>query len=325
MADDRHRISTDIISCARPGPFVIVGRPHSGTRAVANALLEAGVFNGAEIADGFLDSEIWFARFVLPILSDPAMPALLDQPDAAKKLIDVRLHDTLSYFFKGHDPADARPWGWKLSETLFFMRELTERFPDSRFVHVIRDGRDVMLSDGGYFQLTMPPPSARAPKRLARKLWKLATNPHQRFLRKFDYRRFCEMVTFGEHGMSSWKDIDLADPQAIVRHRFRLQMQSWIHCVSSARRIGRDLGPTKYFELRYEDFCQEPRAHARAMFEFLEITPSETLLTNIEKTVSRARIGKWRRFVPDGIDEQQDFENALAHGRLLLAELGYTD
>ncbi|WP_068109721.1 sulfotransferase [Tropicimonas marinistellae] len=316
-------ISTEIINRARPGPFVIVGRPHSGTRAVANALLEAGVFNGAEIAEGFLDSEIWFARFVMPILSDPAMPALLDKPDAAHTLIDARLRDTLDFFFKGHDPANPRPWGWKLSETLFFMRELTERFPGARFIHVIRDGRDVMLSDSGYFQLTMPPPSGRDPKRLARKIWTLATNKHQRFLRNFDYRRFCEMVTFGEHGMRFWHDVDLSDPQAIARNRYRLQMQSWLHCVSSARDIGRELEPKHYLELRYEDFCMAPRENARTMFDFLEIEPSEAVYANIERAVSRARIGKWQRFSSEDTHERQDFENALAHGGPLLAELGY--
>ena len=41
---------------------------------------------------------------------------------------------------------DDGPWGWKAPHSYLFLPFLHRRFPEMRFIHVIRDGRDIALS-----------------------------------------------------------------------------------------------------------------------------------------------------------------------------------
>jgi hypothetical protein len=168
----------------------------------------------------------------------------------------------------------------------------------------------------------MPPPSVRDPRRLVGKALMLASNPHQRFLRRYDFRRFCEYVTFGAADIKRWHGVNLRDHASIAQHRYLLQMQSWVHCVSTARRIGEDIG-SAYLELRYEDFCHRPRREVRKLFSFLDLSPSSELLDAVANAVSTTRIGKWQHVAFETPAEAEDFAAAVSHGHDLLEELGY--
>src|SRR5207253_8507044 len=173
------------------GPLVVVGRPRSGTRLVARLLGLNGVFMGADCSDGYLDSIAWYQRFVVPLVTSRFFP---DWPAAGsdgefEALVEDRLRDTWARYRGGGDPAG--PFGWKYGETLFVMPLIARLFPGARFVHVVRDGRDVCLSRHGYFQLTGPPGDS-------------------------SYRSFCRAVTFEDPGARRWRGLDLEDPRRLV-------------------------------------------------------------------------------------------------------------
>jgi hypothetical protein len=48
-------------------------------------------------------------------------------------------------------PSPDAPWGWKNPRNMWLIPFLADRFPKMRFVHVIRDARDMMLSENRYF------------------------------------------------------------------------------------------------------------------------------------------------------------------------------
>jgi hypothetical protein len=43
--------------------------------------------------------------------------------------------------------ADPRPWGWKEPRSIYLMRFFHRHLPALRFLHVVRDGRDMALSE----------------------------------------------------------------------------------------------------------------------------------------------------------------------------------
>jgi hypothetical protein len=193
--------------------------------------------------------------------------------------------------------------------------------PGVRFVHLIRDGRDVCLSDGGYFQLTGhhsdppgwdPPPLGPA-QRLAPALSEGRARP--------TFREFCLCVTFGDPELSYWRGLDLGDRRHLTENRFLLQMQSWINCISYARRFGRELG-NAYRELRYEDLCTHPVEEIRALFQSFDLPMRGEVETFLGHAVSRSQMRKWER-VRLTIRETRDFANAVVLGSPLLNELGY--
>lgn len=56
------------------GPLVVVGRPRSGTRLVAQLLANAGVFMGADQSTSYRNSLSWFLRFSVPLITSAWFP-----------------------------------------------------------------------------------------------------------------------------------------------------------------------------------------------------------------------------------------------------------
>jgi hypothetical protein len=88
-------------------------------------------------------------------------------------------------------------------------------FPESRFVHIVRDGRDVALS---------------------------------------------------------LLEVEWAPDSIVDAARF------WRQRVEAGRNAGRVLGPSRYAELRYEDFLEDPKGETKRICDFLRLPFEETML-----------------------------------------------
>jgi len=127
---------------SRLGPNVIGATGGSGTRAFARLVNSAGLFIGAnrmpsEDAVAFWEySHKWINTFVRyrggPIPPDLEREMLLD------------LAATL--FAHLADLAEPRPWGWKDPRSTFLLPFFHQHMPSLRFLHVVRDGRDMAFS-----------------------------------------------------------------------------------------------------------------------------------------------------------------------------------
>ncbi len=126
----------------------ILGRGHSGTRAISHTLTESGVYMGAKLNDSgdlipagdMYEACRRFARHVVHRggleWDFSAIHSMEIDPEFIR-LVTSYLASVLD------SPAVHR--GWKLPETLLAMPWIVQMFPDLRYIYWVRDPRDSIL------------------------------------------------------------------------------------------------------------------------------------------------------------------------------------
>ena len=121
-------------------PCVVMGRGHSGTRVVAwmchHLGIEMGVAAGVPSGDPFDGS---FKRH-MRIVATHSLEAR--STEETRYLVRNRFQRAVDGFHRRMDPAGPR-WGWKFPESYLTGPYVAETFPHARYLHLLRDGRDV--------------------------------------------------------------------------------------------------------------------------------------------------------------------------------------
>jgi hypothetical protein len=131
--------------------ITIIGRGHSGTRAISHTLSASGVYMGAEIngsgdlvpAENLYEACSVMSRHVKYLGNqkwDFARLHTMEIDPEFKRLVDTYLHSVLA--------SDAEHRGWKLPETTLIYPWIVRMFPDIRYIFWIRDPRDCII--GGH-------------------------------------------------------------------------------------------------------------------------------------------------------------------------------
>jgi len=127
------------------GPLVIGATGGSGTRVVARIARHAGYdlgrnLNSAEDALEFYSfHDKWINRFVSARSEGRVLP----------RSEMVEMESEFQSALDRHFPANLRAgkfWGWKAPRSIYLLPFLHAQFPDLKFMHVLRDGRDMVLS-----------------------------------------------------------------------------------------------------------------------------------------------------------------------------------
>jgi len=239
---------------ALPPPVIIFNKSHSGSRLLAALLQSQSVFMGSALNES-LDA-LPFLPLVEHIVLDyyPDFQRLWQRPELPVKIQDL-LGDALDTHLAQHVPGTQ--WGWKLCETGYILPVLATVFPAARFVHLIRDGRDVAFSDH--------------------------VSPELPFWRK---------IYFGTDQVRSWRGMRL-DNAAYERRPHLYNACHWQESVRVGRSFGAMLGPD-YREMRYEQLCADLPAEGRALLAWLGIPVGETALAASAARVDFRREGKYR-------------------------------
>jgi Sulfotransferase family len=126
------------------GPGVIGGTGGSGTRVIARIAASAGMFIGTDLGPA-LD-----ARCLKPYLTrwvnafwpywDRPLPADLSAAMAGGLQAAVVAHCAALA------PSSGRSWGWKAPRSIYLLPFLHRQLPNLRFLHLVRDGRDMAFS-----------------------------------------------------------------------------------------------------------------------------------------------------------------------------------
>lgn len=124
------------------GPRVIGATGGSGTRVVARIARDAGMYIGSDL--NAYEDALPFGR-----LSDRWINEYLRAGDD-KARIEASLANDYEHTLTDHlagMPADASAWGWKEPRSIYLVEPYHRLTPSLRFLHFIRDGRDMAFSD----------------------------------------------------------------------------------------------------------------------------------------------------------------------------------
>jgi hypothetical protein len=117
------------------GPLVIGATGGSGTRVVARIAQRGGMFLGHDLnrSEDALDFAAFSDRWIDRVEHGERSPELVAELRALVA--------------RQHTDAGGRPWGWKEPRSLYLLPLLDAELPGLRFLHVVRDGRDMAFSD----------------------------------------------------------------------------------------------------------------------------------------------------------------------------------
>ncbi len=122
-------------------PCVIGATGGSGTRVFARIAASGGLWIGGELNAS--SDALPIARFIDDWLLPYRIGGAERPPHAAPPGMDQAFASTLAEQFSG---APEGALGWKCPRSIYLLPFLAQRFPDLRFIHVVRDGRDMALS-----------------------------------------------------------------------------------------------------------------------------------------------------------------------------------
>lgn len=236
-------------------PIAIGALGGSGTRVVAEILIQAGIFMGDNLNDAndnltftclFKRSE-WYLNSHKKdrIRHLQVFEKLMTRQ---KLTVDERVIYSKAYFtnwnytlknkvkapFKRKQSQQYIAWGWKEPNTHHYIKDLNEVFPNLRYIHVIRNGLDMAFS--GNLQ---------------------------------------QLKNFGEN-----YDIQLPSNKEKIPVA---QMEYWIKANQHAIFLAKKTLGRRFYLLKFEDLCSNPGATIKNLFHFLNINLQETIIQQLSK------------------------------------------
>jgi hypothetical protein len=127
----------------------VIGRGHSGTRAMSHTLSESGVFMGAQLnksGDLIPAQDMYEACRVMAKYVDYQGGLSWDFSRLHTMPIDPAFTRLLESFLASVLSSDAEHRGWKLPETTLVYPWIVRMFPDINYIHWVRDPRDCILN-----------------------------------------------------------------------------------------------------------------------------------------------------------------------------------
>jgi hypothetical protein len=242
------------------GPFPIICRGHSGGRLLAEAFYQNGFWMGVTNEKTKDDMEFSQRISVVRELAYDGFRYPNMRP-AEQERVRQKMR-ALVETSKNHcpNPADYVAFGWKRAVTTFMVEITMDAYPQAKVVHLIRDGRDTMLS------------------RLDSRMRKL-DDPGNR------------LMIFGDEHISHYRGRPLTR-EVVEEYRNEIEMHHWATAVRFGMRGRKYEG--RYMEVLYEDLCSRPAETLGSVFEFLEVPYRPQAREWVVANASAARMGKWK-------------------------------
>jgi len=169
-----------------PAPVVIGATGGSGTRVMAEVLRKAGWFLGNRVHPDNEDSVPigWFLTKWLKRLKD------FPNVDSHTVAGASRDFERMLYLHRRGISSPVARWGWKNPRSLWLIPFLVHRFPELKFIHMIRDARDMMLSENIYFlrqngHWLLGPDWWRNPEAAQLELWRISNKRAVEFAQQY--------------------------------------------------------------------------------------------------------------------------------------------
>lgn len=258
-------------------PIFFIARGHSGTRLVAKALEESGVFIGdtedRRKVNNTYDSLDWTFGFQRALKTFELRNGSI--PIGMVNLVGSEVMS--EHLSKGYHGG---AWGAKTCEGVFSHHLYRELYPQAKFIYLERDGKDSILSGNGYLGLA----SKNDGNMVHRLYW--------------DYFKH---MTFSN---VDWLKLPFEVPGSVNDYdkirdwRFTIQAISWVNHHRSYRLLkSRGELSSNIFEMSYETLIKEPNKEFKKLLAF--ILPGNNIelnkISSLKKVYSTS-IGKWRDY-----------------------------
>jgi hypothetical protein len=183
-------------------------------------------------------------------------------------------------------------------------------FPDAIYVHIYRDGRAVVRSTGKV--LGRGPDTHWMSKRLlGTPVWEWPAYA-PRAARTIGRKLLGKQMTFWGPRPPGWRSWLKEHPGHVVRG---LQ---WVKTIEPVLEFRDRVEPSRWAEMRYEDFMADPIAHFERLREHAGLAPAEEPLEYLRERVDPTRQSKWRRDLSDEV-----LADLRPHLEPTLERLGY--
>ncbi|UCG02030.1 MAG: sulfotransferase [Candidatus Heimdallarchaeota archaeon] len=161
-------------------------------------------------------------------------------------------------------------------------------FPDAKYIHILRDGRDAVES--------------------IIRCWKNPVNPPKYYLDKFlivpppDRLKVLWVILrkrFYFKKVHSWRSwgpefCNLRNLLNEKRPLYEICAFQWLACVSKTLEFFEKIDPSRYFILKYENFVKNPKPYFFEIGKFLNISVKENQAEKIIESISQKNISKWK-------------------------------
>ncbi|MFT6809278.1 MAG: hypothetical protein ACJA01_002514 [Saprospiraceae bacterium] len=268
------------------GPFPIVCRAHSGGRLLAEIYEMNGIQMGVThpktkdtssfgVRSNFvIEHVIAYSQEYLDPLYKGKNHLRHMMSQCIHKYIDEEIEDL------------SKPFGWKFGETLFTLPVVFDTFSNTKAVHLVRDGRDVMLS-----------------------------RSEERFNHTLFHQAFNRVLVTGHKERSKYRG-QLINKDVINQYRTELEFLHWKTVVEYGINLRKY--NTQYLEIRYENLCQSPQETLKEIFNFIKVKLYPQTIEWAKLNSSLDRIGKWKEL------EEETLNRYISGTGSVLNELNYT-
>lgn len=197
-------------------------------------------------------------------------------------------------------------------------------FPQGKIVHIIRDGREVALSQAKEWEIHNSLTQAKGSRPpywqlLARRIGEVPLTDFPAYFAEF-VGTTGTMLAGSKYRFSMGPKIK--DWRRLKREMDRLAFTAltWRECVRAAREVGRHLPADRYYEIKFEDLVSRPEVAMPPLLEFLELPPAREIDDFITHRVDRSVQGKWL-----GKLSPEQEATIMPYIGELCQELGYID
>lgn len=241
-----------------PPPIVVFNKSHSGSRLLGQLIEADGVFFGAHQNESSDSLDLLRLVEHLVVHHYPGFEALWERGPASDPALVPLVRSVFSDHLAGYDRATRGRWGWKLCETLHVLPVIDFLFPGARFLHLVRDGRDVAFCDH------VPP-----------------NNP------------FRKKLYFNTDRIDRWRGLR-CHRSDYERRSHVFNALHWANSVNVGRAYGAMLRE-RCIEVRYEALCNDFTATGTRVLQFIGSTDPATTLGRIQPAVYASSVGKHRK------------------------------
>lgn len=174
-------------------------------------------------------------------------------------------------------------------------------FPEARYVFIVRDGRDTVVSAEERWKASFDPLYT------AKKLRYVPWSDLPTYAKRFGCNRLRQLFT-KENRLSFW-GVQLDNMEELLR-QYDLQevcALQWKMCVEKAAADSDALAPGRTLQLKYEDFVQEPAGELGRILRFLGVDLESVDRESLVSGVRAASVGRYKKqLAPETLEKVEN-------------------